>query len=176
MKKAIALFVSIMLCLALTACAGSNENANTQKSEEPVATATPTPVEKIELTAANINDYVQFVGEFIDGEFTMGAILNWATATLSFRAYPIAAGKFNNVDITLISYSDDSAFTYMNDFGDYWHLTGDDEAKEIRINFKLGVDGKYSQNYSVECLNNTDELGGSSNFEIVSVSGTFIPD
>ena len=96
-----------------------------------------------------------------------------ATATLEFQAYPVVSGDFENVEITLVVYSTDSTFTYMQDFGDYWHLSGDSGAKSIEITFKLGVDGRFSKNYPVECFNNTGILNGSCEFIVKSVSGSF---
>ena len=159
MKKFVALIISVVMALSVCACGGGSTKA-----------------EAIELNSDNINEYVQFDGEFIDGKYTMG-IVNYAEATLDFQAYPVSAGKFNNVKITLIATSTDPAFTYMNNMGSYWHLSDDDkDTKDIQFSFTLGVDGKFSKKYSVECMNNTGKLKGSSNFKVVSVEGTFMPD
>ncbi len=163
MKKALALLLALVMCLTLAACGGGNTNENTEAKKE-----------SIELNVDNIKSYVAFDGEFTNGTYTK-SIVNWAEATLEFQAYPTAAGKFNGVEITLVCTSNDHTFTYMNSFGNYWHLS-DDDRDEIRITFTLGVDGKFSKNYSVECLNNTGILSGDCDFKIISVKGTFIPD
>ena len=169
MNKLIAVICSIMFSLSLIACGNNNEKQSKSKEDVQVK-------EDVQLTKDNIEDYIQFDGEFTNGEYTM-SIVNYANATLEFQAYPVVSGKFNNVEITLIASSDDSTFTYMNGFGNYWHLTDDDrDTKDIKFTFRLGVDGKFSKNYEVECLNNTGVLSGGSDFSIVSVSGTFIPD
>jgi len=136
-----------------------------------------TKIESIDLTVSNLEQYIQLDGQFIDGTYSMGGIINRARATLDFQAYPVVSGKFNNVEITLIAKSNANAFTYMNSFGNYWHLAEDDkDTKSIKFSFRLGIDGKYSQKYSVECLNNTGVLAGKSDFELLSVTGTFIPE
>lgn len=132
----------------------------------------------IELTKDNIETYLKFDGSFVDGTYTMGAIANWADAKLDFKTYPMSDGKFNNVEVTLVATSDDDAFTYMNAFGNYWHLEDakDGEDKEIRFTVKIPFDGKFEKTYEVTCSNNTDELEGDCNFEIISASGEFIPN
>ena len=147
-----------------------------EPTEAPTQAPTATPEAKIKLTKSNIEDYIQFEGEFVDGEYSKG-LINIAKAVLDFQAYPVAAGKFNNVEITVVASSKDHIFTYMNSYGNYWHLAdADKDTKKIEFTFKLGVDGKFSKKYSVECLNNTGTLSGNSNITVVSVSGTFIPD
>jgi len=169
MKKAITILLAFAMVLSLAACGGT-------KAPEPTPEPTPEPVKEIELTKDNISDYVQFAGEFTEGKYTK-SIVNYADAVLEFQAYPVVAGKFNNVEITLDATSNDNTFTYMNSFGNYWHLSdADKDTKKIEFTFKLGVDGKFSKKYSVECLNNTGVLSGNSDFSVVSVSGTFKPD
>lgn len=132
--------------------------------------------QEVELTTENITDYVKFEGEFVDGDYTT-SIVNYAEATLEFQAYSIVSGSFNNVEITVRATSDDNTFTYMNSSGNYWHLTDDgNDAKNIEFTFTLGADGKFSKNYSCKCLNNTGKLSGSCDFNIVSVSGTYVSE
>ena len=169
MKKAITLTLALVLCLNLCAC-GAKETKETIET-----------IETIELTADNINNYVQFDGEFTNGTSTKTYITStWglysADATLEFQAYPITAGKFENVEITLIGTSDDFAFTSANNMGYYWHLTDAENRKELAFTFKLGVDGSFSKNYSIECSDTSLKLSGNCDFIIKSVSGTFIPD
>lgn len=164
----IALCVVVLLCvvilLVMTSHGNKGENVNHTSNS------------KVELTVDNILKYVQFDGEFTDGKYTK-SIVNWAEAVLEFQAYPVVSGKFNNVEITLVATSNDHTFTYMNSLGNYWHLSdADKDTKKIEFTFKLSVDGRFSKNYSVECLNNTGKLSGSSDFKIVSVSGTFLSD
>lgn len=165
MKQIISLILICAMLLSLCAC-GNTESKEEQGTEK----------ESIELTKNNIMEYVKFDGEFTNGTYTKGSFVNWAEATLEFQAYPVAAGQFNNVEITLIASSDDHTFTYMNSFGNYWHLAEESDAREIRLTFNLSVNGEFSKNYSVECSNNTGELSGNCNFTVSSVSGTFIPD
>ncbi len=169
MKKIICIVVAVVLSCSLIAC-------NDTSSDAPQSTQQDNNTE-ITLTKDNIEDYLNFEGEFVDGKYTMGTFVNWAEATLEFQTYPLVRGSFNNVEITLVVTSDDHTFTYMNKFGDYWHLTSasEEDEKHIKISFKLGVDGNFSKNYSVECSNNTGKLDGACDFEIVSVSGTFVP-
>jgi len=154
MKKIISILLITVIAFTLCACGGKKS---------------------VELTADNINDYIQFDGEFTNGKYTK-SIVNYAEAILEFQAYPVAVGKFENVEITLVATSNDHTFTYMNDLGNYWHLTNEDhDTKEIEFTFRLGVDGNFSKNYSVICRNNTGVLSGASEFKVVSVSGTFTP-
>ena len=159
------------MMLSLVAC-GDGHTTGTSYVTDVTDTTNMTDT-TVNLSPDNILDYVQFEGEFTGGKYTKG-IVNWAEAILEFQTYPVAAGKFDNVEITLLATSDDFAFTYMNKFGNYWHLSdAGNNANKIEFTFKLSVDGEFSKNYSVECLNNTAELSGSCNFEIISVSGTF---
>ena len=132
----------------------------------------------IELTKDNIETYIEFDGSFVDGTYTMGAIANWADAKLDFKTYPMSDGKFNNVEVTLVATSDNDTFTYMNAFGNYWHLEDakDGEDKEIKFTVKIPSDGKFDKIYEVTCSNNTGELEGDCSFEIISASGEFIPN
>ena len=164
MKKLIALMMALVMVLGMVGCGGSTQE----------------PPKEIELTKSNILDYVQFDGEFTNWKYTSiyTGLVGTAEATLEFQAYPVASGKFNNVSITLVATSDDSSFTYGNRYGNYWHLSdADGDTNEIKIDFMLGIDGRFSKNYSVECSNNNSgKLNGSCDFTIISVSGTFIPD
>ena len=167
MKKKLSIIVIVSLMLCLTACGSGNANTNS----ESIVTEKKT----VSLTNDNIKNYVNFDGSFTNGDYTMG-IVNYAEATLEFQAYPVADGDFNNVEITLVGTSNEHTFTYMNDMGNYWHLSdADRDAKNIEITFTLGVDGRFSKNYSVECLNNTGKLSGNCDFRVISVSGTFEP-
>lgn len=174
MKKTLAIIIAVIVAisaiLSLTACGGGSSSENSSGSSEEKSEN-----KTVDLNDKNILDYVKFDGSFTNGTHKTG-IVNSAEATLEFQAYPSAVGKFNNVKITLIAKSNDHAFTYMNDMGNYWHLSDDSEAKNIKFSFDLGIDGKFSKNYSVECLNNTGNLSGSAEFDIVEVSGSFIPE
>ena len=173
MKKAITILLSLVMVMSLAACGGGG---TTTPTPDPTQAPIATQEAKITLTKSNIKDYIQFEGEFVDGEYSKG-LINIAKAVLDFQAYPVAAGKFNNVEITVVASSKDHTFTYMNSFGNYWHLAdADKDTQKIEFSFKLGIDGKFSKKYSVECLNNAGTLSGNSDFTIVSVSGTFIPD
>lgn len=164
MKKLIALILVGITLLSLCACSNNQTSSDAPKQES------------IALTKDNISEYIQFSGEFINGTHTM-SFINYAEAVLDFQAYPTASGQFNDVEITLVATSNDHTFTYMNDFGNYWHLSdSDSNTREIKFTFKLGVDGKFSKNYSVECSNNTGNLKGGCDFTVVSVSGTFTPN
>ena len=174
MKRAIVILLALLMVLSLAACGGGG--GQTTPTPEPMQAPTATPEEKIALTKSNITDYIQFEGEFVDGEYSKG-LINISKAVLDFQAYPVAAGKFNNVEITVVASSKDHTFTYMNSFGNYWHLAdADKDTEKIELTFKLGIDGKFSKKYSVECLNNAGTLSGNSDIAVVSVNGTFIPD
>ena len=170
-KKIICLILTLMLIFSFVACDDKGGQNNTSNNEESKS-------EEVVLSKDNIYNYLNFEGEFVDGDYTMGTFVNWAEATLEFQSYPLVRGSFSNVEITLIATSDDSTFTYMNKFGDYWHLTdaSEEDERHIKISFKVPVDGNFNKKYSVECLNNTGKLDGDCDFEIVSVSGTFIPN
>lgn len=173
MKKIICILLAIALSCSLIACKDTSRDTSQNAQED----AQENNNTEITLTKYNIENYLNFEGEFVDGKYTMGTFVNWAEATLEFQTYPLVRGSFNNVEITLIVTSDDHTFTYMNKYGNYWHLTSasEEDEKHIKISFKPGVDGNFSKNYSVKCSNNTGKLDGDCDFEIVSVSGTFVP-
>lgn len=165
MKRIVCVLLILVLFFNFAACNSDQANAEDLSKNE------------ITLTEHNIEDYLNFDGEFIDGKYSRGPFLNLAEATLDFQVYPAAYGTFKNLEITLVVTSTDSTFTYMNSFGNYWHLSEaeEDAEREIKISFRVGVDGSFSKKYSVECLNNTGVLKGSAQFKIVSVSGAFVP-
>lgn len=165
MKKILIVLCILVLTISATACSQTNNSVK----EEPTT---------IQLTKDNIDKYVKFDGSFVDGTYTMGTFGNWADAKLEFQTYPVQDGKFNNVEFTLIATSDNDTFTYMNSFGNYWHLEDakEGEDKEIKFTVNLPLDGKFQKTYEVTCSNNTGELEGDCDFEIVSVSGEFKPN
>ena len=162
MKKVVAVLIC---CLFLVGLGAGGQT----KVKEPQA---------IELTKDNITEYIKFDGSFVDGTYTMGVYVNWADAKLEFQTYPIQDGTFSNVEVTLIATSDNDTFTYMNDFGNYWHLEDakEGEDKEIKFTVTLPLDGKFQKTYEVTCSNNTGELEGDCDFIIVSASGEFKPN
>lgn len=167
MKRNIsAILIILLVSSLLIAC--SDKPSRTNKNDD----------EEIELTTSNIDDYIGLQGDFVDGDYTTGYV-NCATSTLEIEAYPLEEGRFEDVEITVVCTSTDHGFTYMNQLGNYWHLasaTSDDERDEIRITLSIRPNGEFERSYAVECLNNTSCLDAPCDFDIVSVSGTFIPE
>lgn len=168
------LLIILLVSVFSIGCVSSDTVPTTSTKEEP---------KQIELTIGNIRNYIQLEGSFTEGQFTMyqGSdayiFRNHAEAMLNLDAYSVVPGKYSNVEIEIVVSSKDSAFTYMNDYGNYWHLIDDGEdAKEIRFSFRLGADGRFSKKYQVQCWNNTDKLAGNAEIEVVRVTGTYIQE
>ncbi len=165
MKKIICALLICVLTISFVACDKTDDN-NLEITGNP----------KVTLTKNNINNYLNFDGEFVDGKYESGCFYYTADATLEFQAYPVSSGSFDNVEIILKVIGTDSTFE-GGALGEKWHLSdaaGEDE-KHIKITFKLGADGKFSKNYSVTCKRCSGILEGGCTFEIVSVTGTFTP-
>lgn len=157
LKKIFAIALAIMVCLIFTAC----------EVEEPETTE-PTD-ETIELTKENISEYIAIRGEYKNGTYHKLLVYYTSTADLEIQAYGVASGTFDNVKITVKANLKDK-----EDFLGKWHLTNID-ADSVTITFHMPSSGTYSSSYSIECDNCARKLSGSSELEIVAVSGTFKP-
>lgn len=158
MKKLTSLLLALLMVLSFVACgAGEEENEETKE---------------VQLTKENLLDYVNFTGDFKNARMLSGLGLI-AAADIDFQAYPIEVGSFKNVEIVLKATNEQ--IENDTESGAEWYLHGDDK-KQIELSFKLGVDGKFSKEYAVESFWNIHEtkLKGSCEFEILSVSGTFV--
>lgn len=155
----------IVLCLSLCACSSS---INTTKNEL-VDTA---PNEPIALTTENIDDYISIRGEYKNGGYHSDFLYYTSTADLDIQAYSTVSGSFENVEITIRANLDDKAGAGS----EKWHLADSDNEDSAEITFKLPASGEYTSSYSIECYRNTWTLSGSSDLEIISVSGTYVPN
>lgn len=165
MKKLIALFTVIVLCLNLCACASTSETSgNNISTEETPATV----VEPIPLTADNITDFMSISGEYTESEYHKTLMYYVSTSVIDFQAYATSAGTFDNVEISVRLNVDGGAL------GTDWHLADTDD-DYVKLTFKMPANGNYSHSYSIECDRNTSKLKGSCDFTILSVSGSFIP-
>lgn len=156
MKKLIALLMTLVICLSLCACSSS---INTTKNE-PIA-----------LTTENIGDYISIRGEYKNGDYHSDLFYYTATADLEFQAYSTVSGSFENVEITVRADLSEQRGNLED-----WHLVGSEDEDNVEFTFKLPAKGEYTSSYSIECYRNTWKLSGNSDLEIVSVSGTYIPN
>lgn len=164
MKKIICAVLACILLFCVVAC----------DSSEKVETTTVTTRQDVTLTKANIGKYLVFDGSFVDGR-TISVLGGYfvGTNTLEVKAYPIVSGKFQNVEITLLVTSDH--YNFIGQYGYKWHLEDSEDTQKIEITFHVSADGNFSKDYSVECPM-IHYLDGDAKFEVVSVSGVFIPD
>ena len=167
MKRFISNIISICVCflmiLNVASCANKNNSGKSPRNE-------------IVLTTDNIENYLCFEGEFLDGR----KVYLHSEADLEFQVYPLRLGEFRDVKVTLIVSSNDSAFertcwwdgeTFR--FG-YWHVKEAEEKWRIKLEFKVGVDGRFSKKYEVECPQKSEILSGDAIFTVAEVSGCFL--
>lgn len=170
MKRFISNIISICVCflmiLNVASCANKNNSGKSPRNE-------------IVLTTDNIEEYLCFEGDFLNGRLD-GKYVYTSEADLEFQVYPLRLGSFRNVKITLIVSSNNSAFerTCWWDgekycFG-YWHVKGAEEKWRIKLEFKVGVDGRFSKKYEVECFNKSSVLEGAAIFKVAEVSGSIV--
>jgi hypothetical protein len=166
----LSVILSIAMILSLTACGSANNSATETKEAEPAISelAAPAP---IELTSSNVEDYIAFRGEFTNSDYYSSLLYYISTSTIEFQAYGTAVGSFDNVEITVLA-KIDGAKNGMA--GEKWHLAGtDDEA--VKFSFRMPTSGDYSSSYGITCNRNSMIMAGSCDFEVISVTGEFIP-
>ena len=160
MKKRISLLLALVMCLSLCACGGA-EVGETTAAKEPVT-----------LTTENIGDYITVRGEYKNGDYHSTILYYISTADLEFQAYSTVSGTFENVEITVRANLSDKTGA----LNEKWHLVDSDNEKSVEFTFKMPASGEYASSYSIECNRATWKLSGTSDLEIVAVSGTFIPN
>ena len=166
MRNCFIKFFSAILCLTLELSFISCSKIESQPKE-------------INLDKANINQYLEIKGSFIDGyiEPVLSPICYTSYATIDLETYPTAPGSFKNVQITLEIKSTDTAFTQTAAEGDFWHLVEEKDQEKIIITIKLSTDGRFENQYKIKCTgDNTSSqiLDSGFQYEILSISGTFI--
>lgn len=152
MKKILNLILAVVMCLTFVACGGESEP------------------ETVELTKENIGEYIEIRGEYKNGDYHSGILYYTSTADLDIQAYSIVSGTFDNVKITVKANLKDKGEDIMGK----WHLA-DTDGDSVTITFSMPSSGTYSSSYSIECIRNTRKLSGTSNLEIIDVSGTYTP-
>lgn len=159
MKKILALFVTIAMAFSMIAC-NASEPENTEKDA---------PAE-IELTEDNILDYLEVELTFSDFDYEYILYTYFSSGDVNIHTYAVEDGTFSQVRLVVRPVN---IPTYMGT--QEWYPTGDSDA-DIEFEFRLPADGEYDSSINITCANNSGTLNGSCDFEIVSVSGTFIPD
>lgn len=161
MKHILTIVLVLVISMSLCACGGAKKEE--EASKEP---------QKVELTSSNIEDYLTFKANFINGRYeNLLGIMNYAKADMEVEAYSTVAGTYDNVEVTL-----KANMTEQDNYSliDQWHLE-DTEDNEIKITFKMPSSGEYEATYPVECTGSTQRLNGIRDFTVISASGTFIP-
>lgn len=157
MKKLCLILLCYIVVFSLCSCSNSTDNQNTK-------------IEPITLTTDNVEDYVSFRGEFIDSEAQSILELKYVSeSTIDFQAYSVKKGSFDNVEITI-----KANISEGGSLGSFRLKNTDDSS--VIITFNMPSSGAYSSKYEIECDNYSGVLEGSCTFEVISVSGTFLPE
>lgn len=169
----LAFFLAAAVILSLTACGSTSTSSAEEKEPESAATetsaASPSPA-PVELTKYNVGNYIAFRGEYTDSEYHSSILYYVSTSTIDFQAYGTSSGSFNNVEITVRAKIDSD----LQGVGEKWHLTDTDD-NEVEFTFRMPSSGDYSSSYGIECDRNSRTMAGSCDFEVIAVTGKFIP-
>lgn len=163
------------MILSLVACGGEKKEENEKKEADEI-------VGGIKLTTANFEEYIFVYADYARGESGSRLYGRCYTGTINFKATPCftfdsdMTGTFHNVKVVVRPR--DSRWR------DEWHIKGDAKSR-LEISFELDGNGEFSQEYEIEDTYNgvycpvkytEDIVTTSIYFDVVSVSGTFVPD
>lgn len=170
MKRIICALLIGVLFISFSACKDSNDNNMMVESNEN---------SKIKLTKDNIGRYLHFEGEFVENEW-LSYIPGYggAISTFKFHTYPISSGNFNHVKLVLKVVDMVKGRKRLENT---WHLLSSEQNYKdqdyIEINFYLPADGGFAEEYRVACRDEyIPDFPDECKFEVMSVSGTFIPN
>lgn len=156
MKRIIAILL-VLLCF-LTSC--GNNSTESKKSAE------------IELTTANIEDYLSFEFDYSKVERKKQVGLSFGYTDLTLRTYATSVGMFNNVEVTV-----------KIELTNGWSVSSSDEAYDkndtevLVCTFRLPNSGEYTTTHDlIAAVKYKDPDTQNIQYTITSVSGTFIPN
>lgn len=162
MKKLITLLFAIVMCISLVAC--GEKSTSKQTSNE------------IQLTVDNIYTYLNITGKYEDSYYERGVLYYSSYSTVALETYGVQSGTFENVVLEVKAQLPDGHSVLES-----WEVKTDDSAYNatdptiLSFSIRLPSDGRFNDTHNIICEQNSDKLEGSCDFEIVSVSGKFVP-
>ncbi len=164
MNKILCLILVFVLIFSLASCNGKTTGEDT--AESVVSTA-----KEIELTKDNIDDYLIISGQYskIEREYSLGISFGYSDFTINVE--PAVSGKFNKASIVLrvkLTYgwsvsSSDPAYSESNEY--------------LTTTIRLPYNGTKNEIHSLIASFAYDNHNNQNvEVEIVSVTGTFVPD
>lgn len=156
MRKIIAILL-VLLCF-LASCG----NSSTESTE----------IAEIELTTANIEDYLSFEFDYSKVERKKQLGISFGYTDITLRTYATSVGMFNNVEVTV-----------KIELTNGWSVASSDEAygkndtEALVCTFRLPNSGEYTTTHDlIASIRYKDPDTKNIKYTITSVSGTFIPN